>query len=125
LERHSGLPIVMAHAGGYLPTYIARLDRNATAHPASMKNIRRKPSEYLRNFYYDTVTYDPLVIDVVRQRVGIDRILFGSDYPFGDADPLALIGQCGFDTDARFAVTHGNAASLLANKQNASEGGRS
>lgn len=125
LERHARLRIVMAHAGGYLPTYIARLDRNATAHPASTKNIRLKPSEYLRHFYYDTVTYDPLVIDIVRQRVGVDRILFGSDYPFGDADPLALIGQCGFDTDARSAITHGNAASLLANKQNASEGGRS
>jgi len=125
LERHPRLRIVMAHAGGFLPTYIARLDRNATAHPASMKNIRRKPSEYLRNFYYDTVTYDPRVIDIVRKRVGVDRILFGSDYPFGDTDPLALIEQCGFDTDARFAITHGNATSLLANKQNASEGGHS
>ena len=75
LERHPALRIVMAHAGGFLPTYIARLDRNAVAHPASMKNLRRRPSEYLRNSYYDTVTYDPLVIDILRRRVGADRIL--------------------------------------------------
>ena len=124
LERHPGLTIVMAHAGGYLPAYIARLDRNATAHPASMKNLSRRPSEYLRRFYYDTVTYDPLVIDVLRQRVGADRILFGSDYPFGDADPLALINSCGFDAATRTAVTHANAAALIARTHEADDGAR-
>lgn len=124
LERHPDLKIVMAHAGGFLPTYIARLDRNATAHPASMKNISRKPSEYLRRFYYDTVTYDPLVIDIVRQRVGADRILFGSDYPFGDADPLALIDSCGFDAVTRSAITHANAAALIASTHDNKDGAR-
>ena len=113
LERHPHLTIVMAHAGGYLPTYIARLDRNASAHPASMKNISRRPSEYLGRFYYDTVTYDPLVIDIIAQRIGSDRILFGSDYPFGDDNPLSLIMDCGFDDVTRSAVTHGNAAALI------------
>ena len=65
LESFPDLRVVISHAGGFLPTYIARLDRNATAQPASMKNIHRKPSAYLRNFFYDTVTYDPLIIDVI------------------------------------------------------------
>jgi aminocarboxymuconate-semialdehyde decarboxylase len=117
MERYPNLTIVMAHAGGYLPTYIARLDRNASAHPASLKNISKRPSEYLRQFYYDTVTYDPLVIDIISQRVGADRILFGSDYPFGDADPLALIDACGFDSATRSAVTHDTAAALIAQLQ--------
>ncbi|MDB5650639.1 MAG: amidohydrolase [Hyphomicrobiales bacterium] len=124
LERHPDLKIVIAHAGGYLPTYIARLDRNATAHPASMKNISRKPSEYLRRFHYDTVTYDPLVIDILRQRIGADRILFGSDYPFGDADPLSLIASCGFDATTISAVTHDNAAALIASSYQNSDGAR-
>jgi aminocarboxymuconate-semialdehyde decarboxylase len=124
LERHPGLKIVIAHAGGFLPTYIARLDRNATAHPASMKNISRKPSEYLARFFYDTVTYDPLVIDIIRQRVGADRILFGSDYPFGDAHPLALIDSCAFDAKTKSAVTHANAAALIASTQETNEGAR-
>jgi aminocarboxymuconate-semialdehyde decarboxylase len=123
LERHPELKIVMAHAGGYLPTYIARLDRNATAHPASMKNISRKPSEYLRSFYYDTVTYDPLVIDIVRQRVGVDRILFGSDYPFGDPEPLALVERCAFDAASLSAVMHDNAAALIASTRKRTNGG--
>jgi aminocarboxymuconate-semialdehyde decarboxylase len=78
----------------------------------------------LRRFYYDTVTYDPLVIDIVRQRVGADRILFGSDYPFGDADPLALIDSCSFDTATRSAITHGNAAALIATTNKNKDGAR-
>lgn len=114
LDRHPDVSIVMAHAGGYLPTYIARLDRNATAHPVSMRNISRKPSEYLRNFYYDTVTYDPFVINIVRERIGADRIVFGSDYPFGDDDPLALVGACNFDPATYAAVTGTTAERLIA-----------
>ncbi|HTH99129.1 MAG TPA: amidohydrolase family protein [Stellaceae bacterium] len=113
-ERHPGLEIVISHAGGFLPTYIARLDRNATAHPPSMRNLRRKPSEYLRHFHFDTVTYDPLVCDIVAARVGVDRLVFGSDYPFGDVEPLKLFDACAFDAESRRLVEGGNARQLLA-----------
>jgi aminocarboxymuconate-semialdehyde decarboxylase len=113
-ESFPDLRIVISHAGGFLPTYIARLDRNATAHPASVKNIHQKPSAYLRNFFYDTVTYDPLIIDAIARRVGVDRLLFGSDYPFGDADPLHTLNDCEFDTTAWASVAGGNGAALLA-----------
>ncbi len=124
LERHTELTIIMAHAGGFLPTYIARLDRNATVHPASMKNLSRKPSEYLRRFYYDTVTYDPLVIEILRRRVGADRIMFGSDYPFGETDPLAFIDACGFDAATKCAIMHDNAAALINSTQKNKDGAR-
>jgi aminocarboxymuconate-semialdehyde decarboxylase len=113
-ESFPNLRVVISHAGGFLPTYISRLDRNATAQPASMKNIRQKPSTYLKNFFYDTVTYDPLIIDLIAKRVGVDRILFGSDYPFGDADPLQMLDQCELDTTERASVAGGNGAALLA-----------
>jgi aminocarboxymuconate-semialdehyde decarboxylase len=117
LDRHPDLKIVLAHAGGYLPTYIARLDRNATAHPASLRNISRKPSEYLRQFYFDTVTYDPLVIEIVAKRAGADRLLFGSDYPFGDDDPLALLDRCNFDEPTTTAIVGGTATALICHAQ--------
>lgn len=113
-ESFPDLRIVISHAGGFLPAYIARLDRNSVAQPASVKNIRRKPSTYLNNFFYDTVTYDPIIIDVIARRVGVDRILFGSDYPFGDANPLDILDKCELDTTARASVAGGNGAALLA-----------
>jgi len=112
-ESFPDLRIVISHAGGFLPIYIARLDRNAVAQPASMKNIRQKPSAYLKSFFYDTVTYDPLIIDVIARRVGVDRLLFGSDYPFGDTDPLHVLEKCAFEPSDRASVAGGNGAALL------------
>jgi aminocarboxymuconate-semialdehyde decarboxylase len=49
LESYPGLKLVMAHGGGYFPHNMGRLDRNVKNAPHSMKNITRKPSEYLKN----------------------------------------------------------------------------
>lgn len=113
LERHPGLVLVMAHAGGYLPFTIARLDRNATAHPPSMANITRKPSTFLRAFHYDTVTYDPVLVDFLAARVGADRIVFGTDYPFGERDPRGLVEATELTEAERAAVMGGNARRVL------------
>jgi len=68
----------MAHGGGYFPHNMGRLDRNVKNAPHSMKNITRKPSEYLRNVYYDTCLYDPTVLSALkgaerRRRIGADH----------------------------------------------------
>jgi aminocarboxymuconate-semialdehyde decarboxylase len=86
--------VVLVHGGGYLPHYTARLDRNVTAHPMSMQNIKRPPSEYLRSLYYDSCVYSPEVLAALIRRVGADRIVLGTDYPFGEADPVAEIRKC-------------------------------
>jgi aminocarboxymuconate-semialdehyde decarboxylase len=86
--------VVLVHGGGYLPHYTARLDRNVTAHPMSMQNIKRPPSEYLRSLYYDSCVYSPEVLEALIRRVGADRIVLGTDYPFGEADPVAEIRKC-------------------------------
>ncbi len=113
LERHPDLRIVIAHAGGFLPFTIARLDRNATAHPPSMANITRKPSTFLRAFHYDTVTYDPVQVDFLAARVGVDRIVFGTDYPFGEREPRGLVEATRLDEAERAAVFADNARRLL------------
>jgi aminocarboxymuconate-semialdehyde decarboxylase len=60
--------------------------------PDSVRNISRRPSEYLRDFYYDTCVYDVSVLEALVERVGADRIVFGSDYPVaGEEDHLAFV----------------------------------
>jgi aminocarboxymuconate-semialdehyde decarboxylase len=75
------LKICLAHAGGFLPYQIGRLDRGYAAHPAC-KKITRPPHEFLRSFYYDTLTHDDAALDYLRATVGPDRLVYGSDYPF-------------------------------------------
>ena len=94
LDKYPGLKIVMAHGGGYLPHYSGRLDRNFENNPASRVNISKKPSEYLRDFYYDTCVYGPDVLEALVKRVGVDRITFGTDYPVGERDPFHTLKTC-------------------------------
>ena len=42
--------------------------------------MKRPASDYLRRFYYDTMTHHPLVMRNLIGLVGIDRIVLGSDY---------------------------------------------
>jgi aminocarboxymuconate-semialdehyde decarboxylase len=83
--------VIIVHGGGYLPHYTGRLDRNVSHHPVSAQNLTRLPSEYLRCFYYDSCVYDPAVLEALVRRVGAKRILLGSDYPFGEDDPVGVI----------------------------------
>jgi aminocarboxymuconate-semialdehyde decarboxylase len=94
LEQLPRLRIVMAHGGGYLPHYFGRLDRNVAAHPHSAVNISRRPSEYLRDLYYDTCLYEPAMLEALVARVGADRLVMGSDYPVGETDPVGFVSRC-------------------------------
>jgi len=94
LESYPGLKLVIAHGGGYFPHNMGRLDRNVKNAPHSMKNITRKPSEYLRNVHYDTCLYDPTVLSALVKVVGPDRVLLGSDWPVGEGDPLGFVDRC-------------------------------
>jgi aminocarboxymuconate-semialdehyde decarboxylase len=113
-ENYPDIPIVMAHGGGYFPHNMGRLDRNVTNRPDSMKNIKKKPSEYLRAFYYDTCLYDTSILAALIRIVGADRIVMGSDYPVGDADPVGFVERCpGITADEVAIITGGTAAKLL------------
>ncbi len=114
LESLPGLRIVVSHGGGYLPHYFGRLDRNVTNMPDSVRNISRKPSDYLRSFYYDTCVYDASILEALVDRVGADRLVMGADYPVGDDDPVAFVRQAkNLSRDDIVAITGGTAARLL------------
>lgn len=114
IDAFPGLKIVMAHGGGYLPHYIGRLDRNFENSPASRVNLSKKPSEYLRDFYYDTCVYGADVLEALIARVGADRIVFGTDYPVGERDPFATLKACTTLSEAeRAMITRETPAEIL------------
>ena len=114
VTRHPDLKIVMAHGGGYFPHYMGRLDRNAGNRPDTLKNIPgKKPSDFLRSFYYDTCVYDPVVLKTLLERVGADRLVMGSDYPVGEQDPVGFLEKCGVGGNDLVAIAGGTAAELL------------
>lgn len=114
LDAFPRLKLVVAHGGGYLPYYIGRLDRNYVEKPFTRANMSLSPSEYLKTrFWYDSCVYDADTLAVLHRKVGSSRIVLGSDYPMGDADPVGFLAGVAGDAQERADMLGRNAAALL------------
>ncbi len=80
-ERFPRIKWVLAHLGGAIPYLVERLDRGYFAFKECREHISQPPSEYLRNFYYDSVNFDSKALKLAVDFAGTDHILAGSDYP--------------------------------------------
>ncbi|MDB5955839.1 amidohydrolase family protein [Ramlibacter sp.] len=116
MARHPKLKIVVAHGGGFVAHYWARMDHAWRARPDCRTVIKRPPSKYLEKFYFDSITFDPLMLKHLIDRFGADHVVLGTDYPYdmGEEDPLGLIAQVKRLPKAdRELIAGGNAAKLL------------
>jgi len=80
-ERYPNIKWVLGHLGGAIPYLVERLDRGWEAFPDCRADISIKPSEYLRNFYYDGVNFDPRAVRLCVDFAGAGQVLAASDYP--------------------------------------------
>ncbi len=115
MDAFPRLKILLAHGGGTLPYIHGRLDRGFKQRPEINKVISMPPTEYLKQFYFDTITHDATVLSGLVNLVGADHVLLGSDYPFdmGNEDPVELVRKAGFDTATEMKILGGNATRLL------------
>jgi aminocarboxymuconate-semialdehyde decarboxylase len=78
-QRYPDITAIIPHLGGGLPMMLTRLDNQL---PLSCPDLREKPSETARRFYYDSVGHGSLAaLRCAVDAFGSDRILLGSDYP--------------------------------------------
>ena len=87
LERFPQLKLVCAHVGGTLPLLPGRLNfgyelrEDMSFGPWEPDVLTRPPSTYIEQLYFDTVSLHPPAVLCAVQTVGVDRVLFGSDFP--------------------------------------------
>jgi aminocarboxymuconate-semialdehyde decarboxylase len=110
LDAYPGLKICAAHAGGYLPSYAARSDQGCVTFPQRCtKTLKKRPSEYLKQLYYDSLVFTPEGLRHLIAEVGASQIVLGTDYPFpwtntavdhilntpglSDAERVAMLGE--------------------------------
>ncbi len=43
--------------------------------------MQRKPTDYLRHIYYDSITYNLGALQYLIATVGADHVMFGTDWP--------------------------------------------
>ena len=80
-ERYPHITWVLSHLGGAIPYLAERLDRGWEAFPDCRVDIQRRPTEYLREFYYDGVNFDPRAVRLAVDFAGADHVMAASDYP--------------------------------------------
>ena len=115
LDRNPGVKIIAAHGGGYLPAYIGRSDHGFKVRPEA-GNIQKKPSDYLKQIYFDSLVYSPQQLQNLIAQVGSTQVVVGTDYAFdmGDYDPHDLLESLiGLSETERAAILGGNALQLL------------
>ena len=115
LDQFPRLGFNLPHAGGTFPWLIGRWDHGTGVRP-ELKHMKKKPSEYLRRFTYDTIGHDDRINTNLVRLVGADRVTLGSDYCFdmGLDDPLATVKRIK-DLSAKDLelISGGNAKALL------------
>lgn len=117
LDRFPGLKICSAHGGGYLPSYAPRSDNSLRVAPemdAGVK-LKKKPTEYLRDMYYDTLVFTDEALRHLAAEVGVDRLMIGTDHPIPwQADSVNhILNAPGFTDDERRMMLSETAAKLL------------
>ena len=66
---------------------MGRIDRGWQGAPEARRRIPEPPSAYQRRLYYDCVTGSEEALRFLLDRVGAERVVLGSDWPFVPWDP--------------------------------------
>jgi len=82
MDECPNLKICLGHGGGYTCFGIGRLDRGWQSRPEAREHVAKPPSAYLRRFYYDCIVYTESALRFLIDTVGVDRVVFGTDWPY-------------------------------------------
>jgi predicted TIM-barrel fold metal-dependent hydrolase len=114
-QRCADVKIIWSHAGGTMPFLIYRFLKTADI-PANQKLFPQGVVAELKKFYYDTAQAShEVLLTALRQVVGLDHAVFGSDYPWGDsANCLSELKAAGVLSAAELTgIDYRNIAPLL------------
>jgi aminocarboxymuconate-semialdehyde decarboxylase len=92
-ERFPNIRLILPHLGGAIPYIQGRIDSGYRNHPACRKNISKLPSEYFREFYYDTVSFNVPALRCALEIVGPEHVVYGTDFPFQPVESIAMVNE--------------------------------
>jgi aminocarboxymuconate-semialdehyde decarboxylase len=116
LDRYPSLRLCFVHGGGFVPYQLGRWDHGWRVREDTKVRISRLPSEYLaEHFYFDSLTHDRQALNFLGERVGWDRVMLGTDYPWDMATerPLEELDEAGLAGERLEGVSRRNALGFI------------
>jgi aminocarboxymuconate-semialdehyde decarboxylase len=89
IDEFPKLKILVAHGGGYLPFYTGRHDNEYRYGRAPQ--LKGDFSSYLARFFYDTVLFNPDMLEFLVTKVPSSHVMLASDYPFAEKRPVEYV----------------------------------
>jgi predicted TIM-barrel fold metal-dependent hydrolase len=122
LDRFPGLKIIAAHGGGYLGSYDARGDHACFVSPQNCNpniTLKKKPSEYLNQLYFDAMVFTPEGLRHLVAQVGASQVMLGTDHPIPwEQHPVDhVFATTTLSDKQKIAILGGNAARLFGMKE--------
>ena len=81
MDRFPNLKFIVSHLGGAIPYLAERIQNCYEAYPECQENITGPAKDYLKRFYYDTVSFFEPALMCAYSFLGAERLVLGSDYP--------------------------------------------
>ncbi len=109
---------IVGHLGGAVPYLMERMDNGWRDFPECRAKIDELPSVYLRRLYYDTVNFNPHMLNMARAMFGADHLVMGSDYPhlLGSIDrAVSSIENLDIPEEEKQRIFAGTAVAILNN----------
>src|SRR6202041_1363467 len=110
------LRICFAHGGGSFAFLLGRLENAWQHHPVAQGDCEHPPSFYLNRFSVDSAVFDESTLQFLVQKMGAERVILGSDYPFplGEQRVGSLIRESSLPPAAKSNLLVNNASKWLA-----------
>jgi len=80
-DQYPKLKVIASHGGGTLPYLVGRFEKGDEVELAVRRQMKKKPTDYLRHIYYDCINYDAGALRYLISVVGAERVMFGTDWP--------------------------------------------
>ena len=99
LDRHPGLRVCGAHAGGYLPSYLGRTDVACDVRANANCANKKRPRDYFkRELLVDTMVFSEEGLRHLVAEVGVSQVVYGTDVPFNWPVTVDLVLNASFLT---------------------------
>ena len=112
-DAYPKLQIVIGHLGEGIPFMLPRMNKNL---PTEMTKLARPVGAYLRenvHYTFGGFNFTATFLNLMHE-VGIDRIMFSVDYPYGSmAEARAFLEQLPISPADKERIAHGNAEKLF------------